>query len=415
MKYSRLLTGLLAGLLVLTASALPLHAEDLDEMRRAHEETLRQIQETQQALESNKKTVSNLLYRYNALNAKVKASEKYLSALQAAYDKTARELKALNSQYAQAEAQLQKCKDDYALMVRQMYLHLKDRDRLTFIFSSDNFAQSLRRVRYLGDFARHEERKAKEIQERQAELDTLRRELSVKKDAQAALVREQQGERDRLKKERSAQDNMVKQMRRQSSKLTAELKKQQQKAARLNATIERIIAEEARKSNSEAAGGAPREAVSKGGYAMTVDERKLSDEFGQNKGRLPFPVNRQGNIVVHFGQDKHSNMKYVQNTSNGIDIVTAKGASARAVFKGTVSKVFTLQGSNCTVIIRHGNYLTIYSNLVDVKVSSGQTVVTGQELGTIYTDRSQADQTLLQFQVWLEKQKLDPELWLKRN
>ncbi len=400
---------------LLCLSSVHVHAQSLSEIRRQHEEVIRQIDATQKALESNKSTISNMLYQYNALNNKVKESERYLSALTAEYRKTTEELNKLNAENSQLEKQLNECKDDYAKMVRQIYLHLKDRDKLSFIFSAEDFNQSIRRMRYLNDYSHYEHDKAKEIKAKQSELEEVRSKLEIKKQEQEELVKEQQGARDKLKGERSKQDKMVKQMRRKNTQLTEELKKQRQKAAKLNDMIDKFIAEENRKSSSATPDGQKREAATQGGYAMTIDEKKLSDEFGKNKGLLPFPVNQPGVVVVHFGQDKHSDMKYVQNSSSGIDIKTSPGASARAVFKGYVSKVFTLQGGNYNILIRHGNYLTVYTNLSDVSVTTGQTVKTGQELGHIYVDKAQDNKTILHFQVRLDKDKLDPEGWLKRQ
>lgn len=378
-------------------------AQSLSDIRRQHEEVMKQIGKTEKALESNKSTISDMLYQYNVLNSKVKESERYLSALTGEYKKTTQELNESNAQYAKLEDQLKKCQDDYAKIVRQMYLHLKDRNKLTFIFSADDFNQGVRRMRYLNEYAGFEKDKAKEIKEKQKELDGIRQDLGVKKQKQGELVKAQQEARDKLKADRSQQDKMVKQMRRKNTQLTAELKKQRRKAAELNDKIEKFIAEENRKS------------ATKEGTAMTADEKKLSGEFVRNKGELPFPVNQPGVVVVHFGQDKHSDMKYVQNSSSGIDIKTKPGASARSAFKGTVTYIFTMQGSNYSIIVRHGDYLTVYSNLADVCVKQGQAINTGQELGHIYVDKTQNDKTILHFQIRRSIEKLDPEEWLKRQ
>ena len=140
----------------------------------------------------------------------------------------------------------------------------------------------------------------------------------------------------------------------------------------------------------------------------------MSGDFGSNKGSLPFPVSQSGSIIVHFGDQKYQDLKYVESSSKGIDIQTRPGASAVAVYNGTVSKIFSVPGFNSSIIIRHGNYLTVYANLVGLNVKTGDKVKTGQSLGKIYSDPQQDNLTVLHFQLWKDTQRLNPESWLRR-
>lgn len=400
-----ILKYMLMSFLTLASSAVL--AQDLDAVRRERQAVMEQIKKTDAALSANQKSVQTQLYRYNVLNDQIKESERYLNMLNAEYSKTRNELKKLNAEYDELNRQLQLRKDQYANLVRHLYTRLHENDKLMFIFSAKDFGQSLRRIRYLNEYSRHERQQAEEIRKRQQEIDSLKEELEKLKVKQAALVAEQQAERDQLKSERSKQNKVVQDLRKRSRALQTELNAQKQKATKLNRKIEEIIAEENRKS---AGNGASSKAV----YVMNVNEQKLASEFGKNKGQLPFPLNEPGTIVVHFGQQKHQDMKYVQTNSSGIDIQTAPGASARAIFNGTVTKVFSVQGTNFSIIVRHGNYLTVYSNIEKVSVKAGQTVKTGETLGTVYVDKSQNNLTVMHFQIWKDLEKLDPELWIKR-
>ena len=144
---------------------------------------------------------------------------------------------------------------------------------------------------------------------------------------------------------------------------------------------------------------------------MTPEQKLISDNFEQNRGRLPWPVER-GMIVEKFGVHAHPVLRNIQIENNGIDISTTAGSKARAIFKGEVSRVFAISGGNMAVIVRHGNYLSVYSNLKDVHVKAGDKVETRQELGTIYTDSQGGANTILKFQIWKENQKLNPEQWI---
>ena len=168
-----------------------------------------------------------------------------------------------------------------------------------------------------------------------------------------------------------------------------------------------------KKTNQPAKAGEERVAETKGGYAMTRAERELSGSFVNNKGRLPYPVTGRHMVVGTFGEQQHQELKYVRTNNSGIDIRTNAGADARAVFKGVVTRVFVVPGYNNSVIVRHGNYLTVYSNLSQVYVQAGDQVNTRQALGRIFSDPAEGNATVLHFQLWKEKTKLDPQPWLE--
>lgn len=383
--------------------------EDIATVRRQYQEALERIEATDKALSANEKSVKNQLYRYNVINDQVKESQRYLNRLNAEYSKTRKAIGKLNEEIKALNAELKKRQDQYAKMVRQLYIRLSDNDKLMFIFAAEDLNQSWRRMRYLNDYAKYQRKQAELIKEKQAEIEAAKVELEAKRKEQADLVAEQSAEQKRLQKERSKQNSIVQNLKKKRSSLQAELRRDKQRAERLNSKIEEIIAAENKKSSASGSSGTA------SAYAMNVDEKKLATEFGNNKGKLPFPVSEPGTIIVHFGEQKHKDMKYVQTNSSGIDIQTKSGASARAIFKGTVSRVFSVQGTNFSIIVRHGNYLSVYSNLEKVSVKAGQTVKIGDKLGTIYSDPEQNNLTIMHFQIWKDLQKLDPELWLKKN
>lgn len=383
--------------------------DDIATVRRQYQEALERIEATDKALSANEKSVKNQLYRYNVINDQVKESQRYLNRLNAEYSKTRKAISKLNEEIKALNAELEKRQDQYAKMVRQLYIRLSDNDKLMFIFAAEDLNQSWRRMRYLNDYAKYQRKQAELIKEKQAEIEAAKVELEAKRKEQADLVAEQSAEQKRLQKERSKQNSIVQNLKKKRSSLQAELRRDKQRAERLNSKIEEIIAAENKKSSASGSSGTA------SAYAMNVDEKKLATEFGNNKGKLPFPVSEPGTIIVHFGEQKHKDMKYVQTNSSGIDIQTKSGASARAIFKGTVSRVFSVQGTNFSIIVRHGNYLSVYSNLEKVSVKAGQTVKIGDKLGTIYSDPEQNNLTIMHFQIWKDLQKLDPELWLKKN
>jgi septal ring factor EnvC (AmiA/AmiB activator) len=326
---------------------------------------------------------------------------------------------------------------NYAKSANSMYRRGHTQDKLLFILSADNFSQSMRRIRYLREYSEWQKRQAEEITGKQAEISLKQKDLEKKRAEKNQLIGVRETEQNKLKAEEASKKEEAQQLDKKQKELQADLKKKQAQAAALNRKIEQQIAyeiaqaeekakkeraeREARNKNKNKTDKTPqpekseeRVAESKGGYAMTKAERALSSDFATNKGRLPYPVKGSFTVVGEFGEQQHQELKYVRTNNSGIDIQTAPGSDARSVFNGEVTRVFVVPGYNNSVIIRHGNYLTVYSNLSDVYVKAGDKVTTRQPIGKIYTDTEDGNSTILHFQLWKEKTKLNPSSWLSR-
>lgn len=395
---------------MLLLSAGGSYGQDLDNIRKERQLLLKQIEQTNEALSANKKSVTAQLYQYNVLNDKIKADESYIQKLSSEVRNIERSIKKTNEECRLLEQQLTHKKNNYALSVYRLYLRMNTNDKLMFVFSAENLQQSYRRIRYLNEYSSYQREQADEIKKQQKELEIKQKELEESYAKESALLKERKSERDKLAKERQKQDVIIKNLRKKQRSLTAALKEQEQQADSLSRQIEKAIQEETKTNQQDKS----RNPVKDGGYAMSVDEQKLAADFGKNKGQLIFPVSEPGTIVVHFGQQKYKDLPYVQGNSKGIEIQTMAGASARAIFSGTVTKIFMVPGMNFSVIVRHGNYLSVYSRLDNVRVKTGDKIKMGEKLGTIFVDEANGNLTLMHFQVWKDSQRLDPELWIKR-
>ena len=218
------------------------------------------------------------------------------------------------------------------------------------------------------------------------------------------MLEQKRDESQQIRQQKSEQNEYYAGLQQKQRELKQKLEQQRRVEQRLQKEIERIIAEEAKKAAAS---------KDKKGFGLTPAEKELSTDFGKNKGRFPWPVDR-GLITEEFGEHPHPVLKRVMVRNNGIDITTSAGEKARAIFRGVVSRVVAIPGGNMAVIIRHGNYLTVYSNLSDVFVRVGQNVDTKQEIGKIYTDPSD-NKTVLKFQLWHENQKENPEDWIVKK
>ncbi|MCE5174838.1 MAG: peptidoglycan DD-metalloendopeptidase family protein [Bacteroidales bacterium] len=409
--------GLSILLICLLSVGFYAQSSRLSDLEKKRKEALERVERTTQMLSKNKATTKNTIYRLNVLGDQIKARESFLNDLSKELGVISTEMSEIQEEYSELSLNLSVKKEQYAKSIRLMSRRNKSEDKLMFILSAKDLNQMTSRMRYLDEYAGYQRVQANEISRKQTELSEKRLALETVYREKEAVKNKQAQEARILEKERGDQKNLVSQLKGKEKQLKAELSKQRKQAEQLNRQIENLIAEEARKAAEKAARDKTtvRKAETKGGYAMTVDEKKLSSDFGKNQGALPFPVSQQGTIIVHFGEQKYQDLKYVQNNSKGIDIQTRPGASAMAVFGGVVSKVFALPGFNNSVIIRHGNYLTVYANLSSIYVKSGDKVKIGEAIGKIFVDSEQNDLTVLHFQLWKDTQRLNPELWLRQR
>ncbi len=390
---------------------------DMTELRRDREQALKELNEASKKLDKTLKNSKNSLNELNSITAGIKQQRTLIGKINQEITIINRKQRAVKDTIYLLQKDLTAKKKSYAAAVKRLGHQRSEYDELMFIFSAESFAQSYRRARYLKEYSAWRKRQAAEIQERKVQLEGLQKKLEKSIAERNAVLKERNAEAEVLKKQESNQRTLIAGLKKQEKQLKKEIARKQKQADDLNRKLEELIAEEERKASARAdkesgKQSTPTPKQSSKGYQMTKEELALSGSFEKNKGKLPFPLSGSYKIVSHFGRHKHPELKYVQVDNGGIDIETTAGTKARAVFNGVVSRVFVTPGYNSTIIVRHGNYLTIYANLSDVYVKAGDKVTTGQNLGRIFSDYQDGNRTILTFQVWKERTKLNPELWL---
>ncbi len=388
--------------------------QTLEQQRQA---ALAEIEVTNQLLDETKKSTRNSLNRLNLLSKQILSRKEVINLLGQEIEEIDKQITSSRSAISQLEEDLKNKRQMYGKSIQKMYLRRNSQDKLLFILSADNFAQSFRRMRYLREYADWQKKQAETIISQQKELTEKQKELEKTRAEKNKLLNTREDENRKLLAEESNQKKAIRELNKKQKQLQADLKKKKKQADALNQQIEKLIAEEIARAETSSKKGTDakqeeRVADTKGGYAMTKAEKQLSTNFAGNKGRLPYPVSGRHTIVAPFGEQQHQELKYVRTNNNGIDIQTTPGADALAVFNGEVTRVFVIPGYNNSIIIRHGNYLTVYSNLSQVYVKAGDHVSTKQAIGKIFTDTENGNATILHFQLWKEKTKLNPEPWL---
>lgn len=412
------------------------------ELERIRKATLEEIENTNQLLKETKNSTRSMLSRISLITNQIASRKKVINVLGEEISAIDEQIADMNRDIARLNKEHEEKKGNYGKSMRSMYQKRTTQDKLLFILSADNFAQSYRRLRYLKEYADWQKRQALLIIESREQVARKKQELEKVKDEKRSLLKNREVESQKLQTEENNKREEVQELKKKEKELNEELKKKRREAQGLNNQIERLIAEEIARAEAEARREAEaearreaerkrknaaenkqekvevaaptRQAESKGGYAMTVDERRLSGDFAKNRGQLPFPVSSRYTVISYFGEQRHQELKHVVTNNNGIDIRVSPGAEARSVFKGEVTSVFVVPGYNNSIIVRHGNYLTVYANLSTVYVKKGDRVSTGQALGKIFTDSEDGNSTVLHFEVRKEKDKLNPLNWVKR-
>ncbi len=346
-----------------------------------------------------------------------------------------REISAVNNDINTTEAtiirlnsEIKSLKAEYAKIVQASFRNRSQYDRLTFIFSSDDFNQAFRRIKYFEQYSAYRKNQVRLIENKEIQLEQTKQTLVTTKQSKSKLLKSEEKEKQQLSAEEKNKNELVNSLKKKEKDLRSTIQKKEKESQKLQSMIQKIIDEEIRKAQEEARKReeARRKQEAAEGktpttkpttpsktttFALTPEEQKLSDNFGNNKGKLPWPTER-GVISGRFGEHEHPALKGVMVNNFGVDIMTNNGANARAVFDGVVSRIFTTPKETKAIIVRHGDYLTVYSNLSSVNVSQGQKISTKQMLGRIATDD---DKTELQFQIWKGTTKMNPEYWISQG
>jgi murein hydrolase activator len=391
----------LAGiLLIFQISAL---AQSLSELKQQKEKAAKEIEMTTRLLNQVQQKEKASLSRLQLINNNIQQRNTIISNL-------GLEIK-LYQEFIQnnilavelLSADLGKIKEEYARLVRMAYLQRSAGNPLLFLLSAENFNQAYRRLLYMRRYTSFRNTQAAIMKTLQILLNEKAENLEKLKETQQRLLEETRSETQKLAQEKNSQNKAIQELKRQQRDLRQKLEQQRRIERQLEREIQRLIEEEARKNRE----------TGELAYALTPGQMLVGENFEQNKQRLPWPVER-GVITERFGIHRHPVLENVQVRNNGINIATEPRSKVRAVFDGEVSRVFGISGGNSAVIIRHGNFLTVYSNLREVTVKKGDKVSVGQTIGTVYTDVEDGNKSILKFQIWKENQKLNPEEWIGR-
>lgn len=409
------------------------------EQRRA-EKTLK---DAGKKLNDNTRRTEQELVRLNQLEGEIKEKNREIDNIRTSLSAIDSDIKVAGDSLAVLEKNLAALKTRYAAALRKMQGNFRSKNLITFLFSASSFSDVTARYRYLREFSDWRKRKMQEISKASNLLGSQRRQLGSLQSERRKTLSSLTENESQLRSKRDETDKVVAKLKKEGSQLQKTIDNNQRKLKKLENELDRmILAEQKRQAEAQRkAEQAARQkkqqtasknkkqpqrktvnkpsASAKGNSEMAAvtsgnaESRALSGSFESNRGRLLFPVRGRYTIVKGFGRQTHPDLPNVVTDNPGIDIAASEGAKARSIFEGTVSGIFSQDGYNKVVMVRHGSYISIYANLSSINVRMGEKVRANQDLGTIYRDPEYGNKPVLHFELRRERAKLNPMQWIR--
>jgi septal ring factor EnvC (AmiA/AmiB activator) len=378
-----------------------LQGQTKEELQARKQKAFDEIKLARELMEKTARERAGSVQQLQLLQRSIRSRSELIRALENEVEAINGDIRATQQDIRKLEAENARNRNEYAQLIYYAYRNHTDYEKLMYILAGESISQSYQRYKYLKYISEYRVKKAHQIEELVIELDRKGADLKEMREAKLVLLEEKDQEQKNLMNQKNEQSRMISRLTQQETKLQEEIKEKERIARELEAKIKEIIEEEARKANAANIYA-----------ALTPEQELVGKDFRKNKGLLPWPVER-GIITMGYGDNELPGLVGSSVKNNGIDINSAAGTLVRAVFDGEVMKVFAILGANYTVLIRHGEFLSVYQNLVNVRVKTGDKVLTKEVIGEAYTEEKE-NVAAMHFEVWQERSTLNPEEWLSK-
>ncbi|MFZ2340198.1 MAG: peptidoglycan DD-metalloendopeptidase family protein [Bacteroidales bacterium] len=370
--------------------------KDLEEQRQ---KTLQEISYVDNLLQETSKEKEESLNELNMISRKLNLRESVIKGLQDEISLLNDRIELNNLAIGMMEGDLRILRKEYEQALLSSFRSSKANNEIAYILSAKDFNQGYKRVKYLQQVTKFRRKESEIIMELKSEIELSRKKMEEDLSRISLLKTREDQQKYLLQDEKNNQQRIVKTLGSKEAQLQRELDEKRRIAKRIESEINKLIEEDRKKTVTS---------------ELSAEQRVLSDSFLENKGRLPWPVDK-GIITGHFGLQKHPVLKYVTEENIDIEITSSGSTPVKSIFTGEVSKIFSIRGANMAVIIKHGRYFTVYLNIIEVRVKPGDKVKSGQVIGRVFSDKDDGDKAVLKFMISEEKDYLDPELWISKN
>lgn len=398
----------LISLLVLILLTLPSFAQTKNDLEKKKKQLQKEIKLTNNLLKETRKNKELSVDELLKLKSKINSRSNLIAAMNSEMKLVNKEISSSKEGISELENELIHLKSEYSKIIYYAFKHRSSYDKMMFIFASKDVNQAYKRLKYIQQYAEYRKGQAEEIVNTQAALKVKIETLKQNNQEKTVLVSLEEQEKQNLAVEKAEQETIVHKLQGKEQELKDKLRKKENAKRKLQKAIQRIIEAEIRKARE----AAKKSGNTSKGFPMTPEALKLSNSFASNKGKLPWPV-KQGVITAQFGKHPHPVLAGIVINNNGIDISTTKGATVRAIFDGVVSSVAIIPGEGKVVMIRHGEYLTVYSYMSKVFVNKGDKISIKQDLGVLVNEAGKA-KTQVHIEIWKGMTKLNPKYWIFR-
>lgn len=378
---------------------------------KKQQELENRIQELQQEMKQlnillfqGKKQQKSVLSRVEDLDYKITVRQNLIRITNQQTNLLTREINNNQKTITNLRDKLKLLKEEYAAMVVKSYKSKSEQSKVMFLLSSSNFQQAYKRLQYIKQYADYQKKQGKEIRVKTIALQELNKDLIIQKRNKQKLIDENRIAKNELEKEVKQHEILMNSIKKNLHKYTSQIKSKQRESDKIDKEIEKIIRDAIAKSNKKAG-----KSTSSTTFALTAEDKILAANFTSNKGKLPWPV--KGVVKVRYGTQRSPIDRSIPIKSNGVRIATNKGEKVRAVFEGTVMRIITPKNGNNTVLIRHGDFITIYKNLSKIYVQNGDKVKTKQLIGEVLTNRASGE-TILSFNIYKDGKFQNPAHWI---
>ena len=377
-------------------SAFILSAQSKAELEAQRKALEKQIRSTTETLQKTEKTKSKTVSQLKVLNTQITQRQELLATINKELQHVSKEAEEQEKNTKEADSAIDQLEARLQYALRTAYVRSQLQPQWVYLLSSSSFSQALMRWMYLRQYKRYVSEQLTALTEKKKLHQTLLQQLEENKKTKTLLYNEEEKEKREILAAKLKQEALVKDLAKEEKKLRSQLTATQAKKKKLDDEIARLIKAETKK-------------VTSAGLTSAPETKALNDQFSSNKGKLPWPVSK-GSITGRFGEHPHPVLKGIVVQNNGIDIQAEPGAAVKSLFNGTVASVTRIPGYDYMVMVRHGLYFTVYSRIVNVSVKKGDTVTTGQKIGSLGSEEPE-----LHLEIWKDKTKMNPESWIAKK
>lgn len=389
------------NIIVLIAGLSSVFAQDRAELQERKKKLIEEIQLSNQVLKKTQQDKDLSLNQLKTLKQKISIRSQLIRTMQNEVGLINQEIVLNENHLKSLRNELDTLKVEYANLIQKSYKSSKHFNRLLFLFSAKDFKQAYKRAAYIRQIAQYRKLQAKAIVQKQNEIQVSVLLLEKQRKIKENIIQDKREENNALNQEQTLQSMSLARLSEKEKELNKSLEEKIIQRKKIQKEIERIIAEELKKVSKN-----PNANL----FATTPEAIALSNSFTSNKGKLPWPV-AKGLIISKYGKQKHPVLSGVTIENNGIEIATESHSACRAIFDGVVSSILQMPNGTKVLMVRHGEYISVYSNLSDSYVDKGDQVSTKQAIGLVFTPTNE-EGTVLDFQLWKGAQKLNPQSWI---